>query len=117
HLVDPRSTSPRSLMPDFAHLAEEPLDLSDTITKVNVHAALGAPYTDGEIGAAALMAQMQADMIADGLVASGAPDIRDTQMVALIAYLQRLGVDGKGAVEQGEPHVEAPASGLPVPLQ
>ncbi len=117
HLVDPRSTSPRSLMPSYAHLAEQPLDLSKTNAKADVHAMFGAPYTEGEIGAASLLAQMQADTIADGLVAQGAPDIRDKKMVALIAYLQRLGVDGKGAIEDGAPHVEAPAQGLPVPLE
>ncbi len=117
HLVDPRSTSPRSLMPSYAHLAEQPLDLSKTNAKASVHAMFGAPYTEGEIGAASLMAQMQADSIADGLVAQGAPDIRDKKMVALIAYLQRLGVDGKGAIEENAPHVEAPAQGLPVPLE
>ncbi|MFO7562303.1 MAG: cytochrome-c oxidase, cbb3-type subunit I [Enhygromyxa sp.] len=117
HLVDPRSTSPRSLMPSYAHLAEQPLDLSKAAAKSSVHAMLGAPYTEGEIGAAALIAQMQADAIADGLVAQGVPDIRDKQMVALIAYLQRLGVDGKGALDEDAPHVEAPASGLPAPLE
>lgn len=116
HLVDPRATSPRSLMPSYQHLAETPLDLSNTRAKTSVHAMFGAPYTDGEIGAASALAQMQADQIADGLITQGAPDIRATQMVALIAYLQRLGVDGKGAIEAGEPHVEAPAQGLPVPL-
>ena len=104
-------------MPSYAHLAEQPLDLSKTNAKSSVFAMFGAPYTEGEIGAASLIAQMQADAIADGLVAQGAPDIRDKQMVALIAYLQRLGVDGKGAVEPGEPHVDAPALGLPVPLE
>jgi cytochrome c oxidase cbb3-type subunit I/II len=104
-------------MPSYAHLAEQPLDLSKTNAKADVHAMFGAPYTDGEIGAASALAQMQADSIADGLVAQGAPDIRDKQMVALIAYLQRLGIDGKGAIEEGAPHVEAPAQGLPVPLQ
>ena len=117
HLVDPRSTSPRSLMPGYGHLAERPLDLSKTSAKAQVHAGFGATYTAGEIGAAATLAQMQADEIADGLIAQGAPDIRDTQMVALIAYLQRLGVDGKGAIVEGSPHVEAPAEGLPVKLQ
>lgn len=104
-------------MPSYAHLAEQPLDLSKTNAKAGVHAMFGAPYTDGEIGAASALAQMQADMIADGLAAQGVPDIRNSKMVALIAYLQRLGVDGKGAVEAGAPHVEAPAQGLPAPLQ
>lgn len=100
HLVDPRSTSPASLMPSYVHLAERPLDLSHSISKLSVMGTMGAPYTDGEIGAANLLAQMQADQIADGLVAQGAPDIRDKQMVALIAYLQRLGRDGKGATDE-----------------
>ncbi|MCA9682706.1 MAG: cytochrome-c oxidase, cbb3-type subunit II, partial [Myxococcales bacterium] len=117
HLVDPRSTSPRSLMPSYAHLAERPLDLSLARAKANVHGMFGAPYTEGEIGAAEALARMQADTIADGLVAQGAPDIRDRKMVALIAYLQRLGVDGRGAVVEGQPHVEAPAQGLPERLQ
>lgn len=117
HLVDPRSTSPRSLMPSYAHLAERPLDLDHAVGKATVHAMFGAPYTEGEIAAAEALARMQAETIADGLVAQGAPDIRDTQMVALIAYLQRLGVDGRGAIVEGSPHVEAPYQGLPERLE
>ncbi len=113
HLVDPRSTSARSLMPTYEHLAQQTLDLSHTSAKLSVHASFGAPYTEGEIGAGEGLARLQADVIADGLIEQGAPDIRDRKMVALIAYLQRLGIDGKGAIVEGSPHVEAPAQGLP----
>ena len=116
HLVDPRSTSARSLMPSYTHLAEQHLDLSGTPAKIKVHAMLGAPYDEDQIIAAAFIAQLQADTLADGLIAQGVPDIRDKKIVALIAYLQRLGKDGKGAIEEGAPHVEAPAEGRPVPL-
>lgn len=95
HMLDPRSTSPGSVMPSYPWLFEDSLDLSLTAAKLRTYQVFKAPYTDAEVEGAADAARAQAAKIADGLVAQGLPDIRDKQIVALIAYLQRLGTDIK----------------------
>ncbi|MFV8753574.1 cytochrome-c oxidase, cbb3-type subunit I [Nannocystaceae bacterium ST9] len=108
HLMDPRKLSPASLMPNYAHLAEQPLDLSRTSAKVGALGAMGAPYDEDEIAVAGDLAQLQANEIAQGLIDQGMPDIRDKKMVALIAYLQRLGRDGRGASDEFTAEVDVP---------
>ena len=103
HMLDPQSTSPGSLMPPYAHLFEQDLDLSDIDTKVSVFVdVFEAPYTAYEQENAEVLALVQAGQIADGLVEQGLPDIRDKKIVALIAYLQRLGTDIKGETSAQE---------------
>jgi len=108
HLLDPRKLSPASLMPSYAHLAEQPLDLSSTNAKIGALASMGAPYDEDEIAVASQLAQIQADEIAKGLIDQGLPDIHDKKIVALIAYLQRLGRDGRGASDEWTTEVTVP---------
>lgn len=74
HLMDPRSVSPESNMPSFAWLAERELDPADIQQRMRVLQGLGDPYSDADIKAAP-------DKVAG-----------KTEMDALIAYLQGLGV-------------------------
>jgi cytochrome c oxidase cbb3-type subunit I/II len=100
HMLDPRSTSPGSIMPEYDHLFEEALSLDDVGATVRVfRSTFDAPYGDYEVDNAEILAAVQAAEIADGLVAQGLPDIRDKKIVALIAYLQRLGRDVQTAAE------------------
>jgi cytochrome c oxidase cbb3-type subunit I/II len=98
HMLDPESTSEGSIMPRYPWLYEDTLDLSLTQAKVQAHRTLGAPYSDAEVAGAVDAAKAQAKGIADGLTAQGLPDISDKKIVALIAYLQRLGTDIKRGV-------------------
>jgi cytochrome c oxidase cbb3-type subunit I/II len=95
HLEDPRVTSPGSVMPSYAFLATSQLDLSHTQRKVHVLRMLGTPYTDAEEANAVQIARDQAAVVAADLEANGAPGMADREIVALIAYLQRLGTDIK----------------------
>ncbi len=108
HLMDPRKLSPASLMPNYAHLAEQPLDLSRTSAKVGALATMGAPYDEDEVSVAGDLAQLQANDLAKALTDQGLPDIRDKKMIALIAYLQRLGRDGRGASDEWTTTVVVP---------
>jgi len=110
HMLDPRSTSEGSIMPSYPWLFTDALDLSLTAAKLRTFQIFDAPYTDDEVSRAAELAQAQAAQIADGLIAQSAnmPDIRDKQIVALIAYLQRLGTDIKA-----KPETAAAAGGAP----
>ncbi len=61
---------------------------------MRAHQILGVPYSDEEVANGTAAAQEQAAAIADEIVVQGGPEgLADKQIVALIAYLQRLGTD------------------------
>ncbi|MEM1115196.1 MAG: cytochrome-c oxidase, cbb3-type subunit II [Bacteroidota bacterium] len=94
HMEEPTSTSPNSIMPPYPHLLSTPIDLSDLPAKMRGLRRLGVPYTDAEIAGAVAIAEAQADSIAAEVAAQGGPDrLADREITALVAYLQRLGVD------------------------
>jgi cytochrome c oxidase cbb3-type subunit I/II len=95
HMEDPRLTSPGSLMPSYAFMLEDELDLTTLPRKIKVQRMLGAPYTEEEERNAVELAREQAAEIAAELERDGVPGLADREIVALIAYLQRLGTDIK----------------------
>ncbi len=98
HFEDPEQVSPGSVMPNYEHLLVNRLDFKQITDRVRAAHLLGAPY-DRELDEAPQMAREQAEVIAAEIVSQGGPVKRgdvlliETQAVALIAYLQRLGVD------------------------
>jgi cytochrome c oxidase cbb3-type subunit I/II len=108
HMVDPREISPGSNMPPYAHLSKETIDFAGTVTKLRAMRNVGVPYQADEIQTAEETAQAAAAAIASGLAENAGVAVCDqpidgcelvvnSRMVALIAYLQRL-----GRVPQGE---------------
>jgi len=101
HLRNPREIEPRSNMPPYAFLSETPLDLSLTQKKLETLRALGHPYSDAQIASAvddakAAAAQVAAQLRQDG---QALDDVQaQSEAIALIAYLQHLGVQGKAAI-------------------
>jgi cytochrome c oxidase cbb3-type subunit I/II len=96
HLEDPRSTTPRSLMPPYAWLLEKDLDLGQTQKKLEVQMMLGVPYTIQETEQGVANAQRQAADIAAEVEAQGGPTgLQGKEIIAVVAYLQRLGMDLK----------------------
>jgi cytochrome c oxidase cbb3-type subunit I/II len=95
HMEDPRSTSPGSIMPDYAWIVRDKLDTSHTQAKMRAMRSVGVPYTQEQIDNAPATVRTQADKIAQALSAGGEKDTQDKEIVALIAYLQRLGTDIK----------------------
>jgi len=92
HMMDPRSTSPGSIMPAYPWLFKEKTDFGVLKKKLSVMNALGVPYTDEEIENAPNAAIEQAKAITQVLQESGVSEsVHNKQIVALIAYLQRLG--------------------------
>ena len=94
---DPSTMSPGSIMPAYPHLLEEPLDLRDLPAKINALRKLGTPYPTGFEKLAITEANAQAEKIAKNLAEQGVKDkgIESKEIVAIIAYLQRLGTDIK----------------------
>jgi cytochrome c oxidase cbb3-type subunit I/II len=97
HMIDPTTMSPGSIMPAYPHLLEQPLDLGDLPAKITALRKLGTPYPRDFEKYAISNAQEQAQKVAKNLASEGVKDagVENTEMVALIAYLQRLGTDIK----------------------
>ncbi|WP_028376754.1 cytochrome-c oxidase, cbb3-type subunit I [Leeuwenhoekiella sp. MAR_2009_132] len=114
HLYDPQSTSSGSIMPSYSWLIHNKLDKSNTETKLRAMQTLGVPYTVEDIARAQQWMTEQGTEIEKNLYAD--PDfartyesdkkyaadnneefieMRNREVVALIAYLQRLGTDIK----------------------
>jgi cytochrome c oxidase cbb3-type subunit I/II len=99
HLENPQAITPRSIMPAYRHLLADDLDYPAIQRRVDAMAMLGVPYGEA-VKRAPEMARLQARDIAARVEADGGPkDLADKEMVALVAYLQRLGVD----VRAGQP--------------
>jgi cytochrome c oxidase cbb3-type subunit I/II len=92
HLLDARSVSPGSNMPPFPRLSTDEVDLTKTPTKMHALQSIGVPYDARDIQSAATDADAQGGQIAKSLQADGVPGVNPhSEVVALIAYLQRLG--------------------------
>jgi cytochrome c oxidase cbb3-type subunit I/II len=94
HFYEPREVTAGSIMPRYTWLYDNKIDYSSLVKKMSVMHALGVPYTADEITNSVANAQAQATTIANGLVESGVPaKIVDKEVIAIIAYIQRIGVD------------------------
>jgi cytochrome c oxidase cbb3-type subunit I/II len=81
-------------MPPYPWLAKRPIDFRAVERGVAAQVTLGVPYTPAEVQGAAALAREQGQQIAQSIVEQGGPQgLGETRLVALIAYLQRLGTD------------------------
>jgi cytochrome c oxidase cbb3-type subunit I/II len=95
HMEDPTSTTPQSIMPAYPWMLEDELDFPSIQARVDAMAMLGVPYGKA-LTEAEPMARAQAREIAAEIVRQGGPQrLEDKQIIALVAYLQRLGTDIK----------------------
>jgi cytochrome c oxidase cbb3-type subunit I/II len=97
HMRDPRSTSPGSLMPPYPWLLDDTYTAADAEKSVRALASVGVPYTEADIANVATSVSEQSAGIVERLKTAGIQTEGDKEIVALIAYLQRLGKDGKAA--------------------
>ncbi|MEM9998437.1 MAG: cytochrome-c oxidase, cbb3-type subunit II [Bacteroidota bacterium] len=100
HMENPRSTSPNSIMPPYAHMLRKPMRIEDLPAKLGALQTLGLPYTDEQIASAVADAEAQAAEIAAEIAEQGGPSsLERTQIVAMVAYLQSLGVAAKATFD------------------
>ncbi|MEZ5052933.1 MAG: cytochrome-c oxidase, cbb3-type subunit I [Chitinophagales bacterium] len=97
HMYEPTSMTSGSIMPSYAWLHERTLDISTTPAKIRVMQNLGVPYPEGYDAIANDDLKFQAEQIAAKLAQedSRIKTSADKEIIALIAYLQRLGTDIK----------------------
>ena len=96
HMWKPVSMSPGSLMPAYPWLLDDDLDTSLTAGKIRAMQKLGVPYEPGFDAEAVSHLNKQAAQIAEGLKKDKIKTAPNKEIIALIAYLQRLGTDIKG---------------------
>jgi cytochrome c oxidase cbb3-type subunit I/II len=95
HFLDPTSMSPGSIMPTYPWLFEKPLNTSLTAKKISVMRSLGVPYPEGYEDKALEDLQKQSQQIVENLKKDKIEIMSDREVIALIAYMQRLGIDIK----------------------
>ncbi len=97
HMLEPQSTSAGSIMPPYPWLFKRDLNTKYTAAKIKTLQALGTPYPDGYAEEAVNDLQDQAAEVAARLRKDGIDQekLEHKEIVALIAYLQRLGTDIK----------------------
>jgi cytochrome c oxidase cbb3-type subunit I/II len=95
HMMDPRLMSPGSIMPEYTWLLTQTLDTTTTVAKINAMRTLGVPYAAGYEKIANQELNKQAQSIADDLATNHIKVKSDKEIIAIIAYLQRMGIDIK----------------------
>src|SRR3989339_1126474 len=95
HMENPSSMSPKSIMPSYPWLIENKLDYSDLESKIITLRKLGVPYSADYENLAKDELEKQAKQIAIDLQRNGIAADGTEEIIALIAYLQRLGTDIK----------------------
>jgi cytochrome c oxidase cbb3-type subunit I/II len=95
HMLDPQSMSPGSIMPSYGWLFDNQLDTSITAAKIRAMQTLGVPYPEGYDQQANAALMQQAGIITASLKMDKIETNKNAEIVALIAYLQRLGKDIK----------------------
>ncbi|MES1222750.1 MAG: cytochrome-c oxidase, cbb3-type subunit I [Bacteroidota bacterium] len=95
HMYDPRSMSPGSIMPQYPWLLDNQLDTSTTAAKIRAMQTLGVPYPKDYDRIANAELMHQADSITANLKKDKIDTPPNAEIVAVIAYLQRVGRDIK----------------------
>jgi len=95
HLMDPRILNQQSIMPAYDWLITQDLDTSTTVAKINAMRKIGVPYAPGYEKIANRDLDKQAKAIAADMVKDNIKVKSSKEIVAITAYLQRLGTDIK----------------------
>lgn len=115
HMIRPKDVSPGSIMPAYTWMKENNLDISSLEKKISAMQTLGVPYAKGYEKMALKDLQKQAEVVASDIInnlpkelqkglnkSAEINKLKSKEIVALIAYLQRLGSDIKVANQMQE---------------
>lgn len=97
HMLEPQSMSPGSIMPSYSWLLDNPIDTAITPAKIRAMQTLGVPYPAGYDKVANADLMSQANLIRINLKLDKINTTANKEIIALIAYLQRVGTDIKAA--------------------
>jgi cytochrome c oxidase cbb3-type subunit I/II len=93
HMREPQAMSPGSIMPSYGWLFKQTLNTSQTQAKLAAMKKLGVPYSQAQINHAVTDLKVQSKEIQARLANEKIKVSEDKEIIALIAYLQRLGTD------------------------
>jgi cytochrome c oxidase cbb3-type subunit I/II len=95
HMKNPQEMQPKSIMPSYPWLCDnsKPVDLSDLKAKINALRTIGVPYEKGYENLAEADYDKEAEEISKKLKTTGIKAEKRTEIIALIAYLHKLGRD------------------------
>lgn len=102
HMNDPKSTSPGSIMPAYPWLISQNMDTESIGARIRALRSVGVPYAAGYENEALSDMMAQAEEITNGLHEAGFRQVdgveitSEKKIIAIIAYMQRLGIDIKG---------------------
>ncbi len=100
HMEDPRALSPGSIMPAYDWMLTDRVEVADVTASIRALSTAGHPYDgDSEEWVRAEMERQGGEIVAN-LQSAGRETTWDTEIVAMIAYLQRLGVEGRQILQQ-----------------
>jgi cytochrome c oxidase cbb3-type subunit I/II len=100
HMLDPRIMSPGSIMPSYPWLMDDKIDTAITAAKIRAMQTLGVPYPSGYAQRANVDLVEQGSKIKASLKKDKIEVAKTSEIVALIAYLQRVGTDIKAEPKQ-----------------
>ncbi len=95
HMLEPQSMSPGSIMPSYPWLFDDNLDTAITPAKIRAMQTLGVPYPEGYDKIANTDLMTQANAIRLNLKIDKLEVGKNKEIIALIAYMQRIGTDIK----------------------
>ena len=95
HMLEAQSMSPGSIMPSYAWMLDDPIDTASTPAKIRAMQRLGVPYAEGYDQVANADLMKQAETIRTNLAADKIKTPANREIIAMIAYLQRMGTDIK----------------------
>ena len=95
HLINPRELEPDSIMPAYPWLKEHAVDRSQLFGKISALRTLGVPYKPEASTPGAIQADydMQSKEVSKALAEKGIKVSNDAEVVAMLAYLSRLGLN------------------------
>jgi cytochrome c oxidase cbb3-type subunit I/II len=101
HMFDPRSVVQASIMPAFPWLYDNKAEAGIAVEKMNVLRKLGTPYEEEQLMNAQADYEAQAATVVANLALQGKTGADpESEIVALIAYLMRLGKNLEPASQQ-----------------
>jgi cytochrome c oxidase cbb3-type subunit I/II len=117
HLENPRSTSPGSIMPNYPWLLTQKLDTSSLSARINALRKVGVPYASGVELTALADLKTQSAKVVTNLLTGMVKAEPDREIIAVIAYLQRLGTDIKAVPSEPAAPTPQKAAKLDSPTQ